>query len=207
MSQSKEQILAIAFKLFFKKGYKGVTMKDLVEASGLSKGAVYHYFSSKEDLYNHTMEQFLTQYLDSFELEYDQNLTLRENIKSLFGRFSPMTEQMNTSTEEAAEGLSNYLIFLQSLMRKPEFKSKLQKYNENFYLEFSKWIRIAQDKDEIKKSMDPWLLAVHLTALMKGLGVLYAFVDQSEPLADTFNKIMDQFFTNIESESDEKNDL
>ncbi len=198
MSKSKEQILAIAFRLFFQKGYKGVTMKDLVEASGLSKGAFYHYFSSKEELYNHTMEQFLTRYLESFELKYDEQSTLRENLKKLFGRFSPMSKQMNTSTEETSAGLSNYLIFLQSLMRKPEFKTKLQTYNENFYREFTEWIKKAQSKGEIKKNLDPKLLAVHLTALMKGLGVLYAFVDQSEPLLETFNKIIDQFFTTIE---------
>ena len=207
MSDSKEHILAIAFKLFFQKGYKEVTMKDLVEASGLSKGAFYHYFSSKEELYHHTMEQFLAHYMDNFQLEYDNNLTLKTNLKNLFDRFTPMTEQMNTSTKEAAEGLSNYLIFLQSLMRKEEFRKKMEEYNKNFYLEFSKWIAIAQNKGEIKKNLDPLTLAKHLTALMKGLGVLYAFVDQSEPLSESFSKIIDQFFIQIElknHESDSK---
>lgn len=201
MSGSKEHILAIAFKLFFQKGYKEVTMKDLVEASGLSKGAFYHYFSSKEELYHKTMEQFLSHYLDSFQLEYDNNLTLKSNLKELFNRFTPMTEQMNTSTEEAAEGLSNYLIFLQALMRKEAFRKKMQEYNKNFYMEFSKWIEIAQKKGEIKNDLNPLTLAKHLAALMKGLGVLYAFVDQSEPLSESFNKIIDQFFMHIELES------
>lgn len=198
MSNSKEHILAIAFKLFFQKGYKEVTMKDLVKASGLSKGAFYHYFSSKEELYQHTMEQFLSHYLDSFQLEYDHKVTLKSNLKALFNRFTPMTEQMNTSSEEAAEGMSNYLIFLQALMRKAEFRKKMEEYNKNFYLEFSKWIEIAQNKGEIKRDLEPLTLAKHLTALMKGLGVLYAFLDQSEPLSESFNKIIDQFFMQIE---------
>jgi len=46
MTTTKEHILFTALKLILKKGYGNVTMNELVEASGLSKGAFYHYFKT-----------------------------------------------------------------------------------------------------------------------------------------------------------------
>lgn len=191
-------ILSTAFKLFFQKGYKSVTMSDLVKETGMSKGAFYHYFNSKEDLYNHSMEMFIDHFLNSFSMEYDEKLTLRENLKKLYDQFSPISNQLNTSSQEAADALSNYLIFLQSLMRKEEWRHKMEAYNNNFNIEFSNWIIIAQDRGEIYTSLDAQLLARHITSLMKGIGVLHAFVDSSEPVQVTFGKMIDQFFDLLE---------
>ncbi len=198
VKDNRTHILATAFKLFFQKGYKSVTMSDLVKESGLSKGAFYHYFNSKEELYNHSMDMFMEHYLNNFSLEFNSDLSLKENLIALYDQFIPITDNMNTSSQEAAEGLSNYLILLQELMRKPDYRIKMAEYNQNFNAHFSEWIKIAQNRGEILDSLDPDLLARHLTSLMKGIGVLHAFVDQSEPVAVTFSKIINQFFELIE---------
>jgi hypothetical protein len=105
---------------------------------------------------------------------------------------------MNTASQEGAEALSNYLIFLQGLMRKPDYREKMVNYNQNFNIKFKEWIKTAQNRGEILDSLDAELLARHFTSLMKGIGVLHAFVDQSEPVAVTFKKIINQFFELIE---------
>ena len=48
---SKEQILEAAIKVFVKNGYAQTRMEDIAEHSGLSKGAIYHHFDSKKDLF------------------------------------------------------------------------------------------------------------------------------------------------------------
>lgn len=47
----KNQILNAAFEVFVKKGYSKTTMDDIVLASKLSKGALYHYYGSKKELF------------------------------------------------------------------------------------------------------------------------------------------------------------
>ena len=44
-------IMAAAATLFVEKNYAEVTMEQIAAASGVSKGAIYHHFSSKEELY------------------------------------------------------------------------------------------------------------------------------------------------------------
>ncbi|NHB67560.1 TetR/AcrR family transcriptional regulator [Perlabentimonas gracilis] len=51
MTKTKDFILFEAFRLFLEKGYDKVSMNELVRVSGLSKGAFYHYFPSKEELF------------------------------------------------------------------------------------------------------------------------------------------------------------
>ena len=46
-----EKILEAAQRLFLEKGYEHTTIQDIVdELGGLTKGAVYHHFKSKEDI-------------------------------------------------------------------------------------------------------------------------------------------------------------
>ena len=48
---SKEQILEAAMKVFVKNGFSETRMDDIAENSGLSKGAIYHHYKSKKDLF------------------------------------------------------------------------------------------------------------------------------------------------------------
>lgn len=45
-----EKILDVSYHLFAQKGYEKTTIQDIVDALGMSKGAIYHHFKSKEDI-------------------------------------------------------------------------------------------------------------------------------------------------------------
>lgn len=48
---TEERILDVAQRLFLEKGYENTTIQDIVsELGGLTKGAVYHHFKSKEEI-------------------------------------------------------------------------------------------------------------------------------------------------------------
>lgn len=50
-AERREQILAGARRCFSEQGYEGATVSRLEEATGLSRGAIFNYFSSKEDVF------------------------------------------------------------------------------------------------------------------------------------------------------------
>ena len=49
--ERENQILDAAFQVFVDKGYSQSTMDDIVKKSKMSKGAIYHYYNSKKDLF------------------------------------------------------------------------------------------------------------------------------------------------------------
>lgn len=54
----KNEILDIAQKVFYQKGYEGSSVQDILNAAQIAKGTFYHYFKSKEDLLNKLVEVF-----------------------------------------------------------------------------------------------------------------------------------------------------
>lgn len=59
--QTIQTILEAARSLFIEKNYADVTIADIVAKAEISKGALYHHFSSKEDLYLRMMHHFLAE--------------------------------------------------------------------------------------------------------------------------------------------------
>ncbi|WP_150246036.1 TetR/AcrR family transcriptional regulator [Nocardiopsis quinghaiensis] len=45
-----ERLLGAATRLFAERGYEGTSVQEVVAAAGVTKGAMYHYFGSKDDL-------------------------------------------------------------------------------------------------------------------------------------------------------------
>ena len=52
----RQYIIEAARKVFMEKGYKNVTMKDIVEACEISRGGLYMYFSSTKDIFSAVMQ-------------------------------------------------------------------------------------------------------------------------------------------------------
>ncbi|NBI89515.1 TetR/AcrR family transcriptional regulator [Lachnospiraceae bacterium] len=50
-AQKRKYIVETARGVFIQKGYKDVTMKDIVDACGISRGGLYLYFSSTEEIF------------------------------------------------------------------------------------------------------------------------------------------------------------
>jgi AcrR family transcriptional regulator len=45
-----QRLLATASRLFAERGFAGTSVQQIVEAAGVTKGGLYHYFASKDDL-------------------------------------------------------------------------------------------------------------------------------------------------------------
>jgi len=201
MSDNKDLILETAFRFFFEKGYKSVTMSELVKETGLSKGAFYHHFSSKEELYKEATEKYLISYFDKVPFVYKPELSLRENLKSIALDFSSLTEEFKQSIHHDDPGLSVYLLYIQTALNNREFKRKLEVYFLKILKILEGWFREAQARNEIKKNLDPNVLAKHISALMEGLYILDSFDMNKDSLADNFEKILNQLFDQIEIKS------
>ncbi|MCT6919695.1 MAG: TetR/AcrR family transcriptional regulator, partial [Bifidobacteriales bacterium] len=57
---TQERIVEAATELFTSQGYDKTSMQDIINATGgLSKGAVYHHFRSKEDLFDAVADRLM----------------------------------------------------------------------------------------------------------------------------------------------------
>jgi AcrR family transcriptional regulator len=56
----EEQLVAIATDLFANKGYDGTSLRDISEAAGITKAALYYWFPEKEGLFLRVVENRMT---------------------------------------------------------------------------------------------------------------------------------------------------
>lgn len=52
MADTKEKILITALRLFAKDGYEAVSVRDIAQEVGITKGAMYRHYENKRDLFN-----------------------------------------------------------------------------------------------------------------------------------------------------------
>ena len=61
---ARSTIMAAAVELFYRHGYQATTVQDIVDLAGYTKGALYYYFNSKEDLLLEIHDVFMSYGLD-----------------------------------------------------------------------------------------------------------------------------------------------
>jgi AcrR family transcriptional regulator len=70
--ERRREIIAAARALFETKEYEATTMKDVMDALGIAKGTIYHYFKSKEELLEAVVEQTVEEYVAAMQTILDE---------------------------------------------------------------------------------------------------------------------------------------
>lgn len=79
-------ILDVAFRLFMEKGYEHTSIQDIIDnLGGLSKGAIYHHFKSKEDILVAVTDRMTEESNQMLAVIRDRSdLNGREKLKTIF---------------------------------------------------------------------------------------------------------------------------
>jgi AcrR family transcriptional regulator len=76
-SNVRETIITKALALFSEKGYEGVSVSELTEASGITKPTLYYYFGSKEGVFE-VVSQF---YYNQLNTIITENIEYKPNVE------------------------------------------------------------------------------------------------------------------------------
>ncbi len=55
----RDQILAVSSKLFGQRGFANVSIRDICNQAGVTAPTIYHYFSSKDRLFQEVIQETL----------------------------------------------------------------------------------------------------------------------------------------------------
>jgi AcrR family transcriptional regulator len=156
MNDTKEHIIKTSCLLFLQKSYKEVTLQEIVKKTGLSKGAFYHYFTSKEDVFIESIQFFFGNLM---QRNYD--LYSKETFYQFYHDYM---EDVTVCTRkiynyfEIDDGEKDFQInyfglIFDALKLFPEYR---QQMIEEMNRELNIWIsiiRIAKQKGEITDSI------------------------------------------------------
>jgi len=95
-SATQAHILKKAEYLFAKRGYSGVSMREIAEACKMTKANLYYYFKDKESLYVQVLEQDMLALINALEHASQQGNTCHEKITHLTETFTNLVCEKNT---------------------------------------------------------------------------------------------------------------
>lgn len=103
-NETKRKVESAAERLFSQKGYELTTMQDIIELSGMSKGAIYHQYSSKQEILAALTKQAQLNVGAMFKsVNEDTSITAKEKILCIAKYFSNSETQKNLVNANWAE--------------------------------------------------------------------------------------------------------
>lgn len=169
MKETKDYILFESFKLFLANGYDKVSMNDLVKASGLSKGAFYHYFSSKEELFKEAISTFFFTGLESERFIPIPQLSLEKNLLNLVDFKADLFKQLLVFTGLKELETGYFTLIFQAIRIFPEFREKLTVEGSHEETMLNEIFDTAKTRDELRDELDTVNLTHHYANLLDGM--------------------------------------
>ncbi|MEU8342904.1 transcriptional regulator, TetR family [Actinomadura meyerae] len=82
-SAVERRILDAALRLFAERGFDGTSVQGIVEAAEVTKGALYHYFDSKDDLLYEIYHSLIARQLGDLGAVLSRGLPPREAVRAV----------------------------------------------------------------------------------------------------------------------------
>ena len=80
MVELRDEIVKKSFLQFLNRGYKATSLKDLEQATGLTKGAFYYYFKDKQEILEAGIERYFSVMREETDEDVERVASLREYI-------------------------------------------------------------------------------------------------------------------------------
>ncbi|SFL15319.1 transcriptional regulator, TetR family [Paenibacillus sp. 1_12] len=165
--QTLSQILSVTEQLIKEMGCQQTTLQMIMDRTGLSKGAIYHYVKSKDELFGKILESYMTAVNHQFHEAVKQSVDsdIRPAIQAIV---SSMAER----------GVSNSIfIYLLSQQHKPNIAAILKELRRSLMELTETWIMIGQEHGAIPAHVDVKVFASMFVTLSYGLRVSQMIAD------------------------------
>lgn len=81
--ETRQRILDAAYQVFVRSGFGGASVDEIIAEADVSKGALYHHFSGKAEIFQAILADHVRQCADQMAAVTDPGVSLRENIERI----------------------------------------------------------------------------------------------------------------------------
>jgi AcrR family transcriptional regulator len=160
--ETHSRILESAYQLFSQNGYDVTSVADICYSAGVSKGAFYHHFSSKQAIFMELMESWLEGLDAGFQIAQHETESIPQAILQ-------MATMAGNVAQSAEVNLSIILEFWNQASRDPAiWKAAIAPYRryQDF---FTALIQEGIDQGSFREEIDPLAASRALVSLAMGL--------------------------------------
>jgi AcrR family transcriptional regulator len=174
---TRQHILRTAERLFATGGYDATGVAEICRAAGASKGAFYHHFSSKHDLFLELLDSWLAALDAGFASAVQQTA----DVPTALERMAELVAQ-GIRRPEVRLGL--FVEFWAHAQRDPLIWERAAEPYERYLTYFERLIGQGIERGDFRQT-SPRLSAVLLTSTALGMLMQAQFAPQAEEWGDT----------------------
>jgi TetR/AcrR family transcriptional repressor of nem operon len=159
--ETRRRIIQAAERVFTRRGYGETVVDDILAAAGISRGAFYHHFSGKEELFKALLEEHLNEGLRAFGA-----LGPASSLREVIERFvSFLIDDMKAHLD--SEGLP--FEFLAQATREDWARGPLSDFHRRTHALVVRLLRYGQEAGAVRSDLDVEAAAWLLLAVSEGL--------------------------------------
>jgi AcrR family transcriptional regulator len=185
--QTRQKIVDTALQLFGKKGYEAVTVDDICDEAGVSKGAFYHHFPSKDQI---LLEKFMS--IDSFYRQLEKDIAMEKSCVDKLRRVS--VEAMG---EISDFGIDILTVAYASQLRTDKKTSELASNNRHIYKLIGSLLKEGQERGEFRKDIDIKKRTRTIVSSYRGLVVEWCLKNGGFDLVEAGRDLADNLLEGI----------
>lgn len=162
---TKDKILQSALRLFLLHGYEAVSIADIVKQAAVSKGALYNYFPSKENLFLQTMQQLFSEFGKSMQADFGQ-----QAFDSFHAFYLAFADHYDQVLNDRQPNLSDQLILMTNAARAfPRLKQVVSEQEAVFVAFWRNNIQRAMASGELRTGLPATELSHVYLNLVRGV--------------------------------------
>lgn len=162
--QTTALLLDSTKELIQEKGCHSIKMKDIMDKSGMSKGAIFHYVKSKDDIFAWVLQERLEETHERFMDE------VTHGNRTFAGPMQKLSESFR-ALEDPKDVTNKVLMYLLGKEDQPNVAEVLKQYYERSVYLSKQWIMIGQQHGVIPESVNTDSTAEMFVLLSLGMRV------------------------------------
>jgi len=193
----KDKIIVAALRLFLLHGYKYVSIIDIANEVGMTKGGIYHYFGSKDDLLHATVQFLFDRYKKKLMNLFSEEQKIRDTLHSIIVEVALdqyVKTMLGIKEEEEELGLINGQNFILEVMQHfPHIHKRIDEDHLEICGVIEKNLRRAVQQGEIREDLDLNALAIIIWTMLQGQRSTRAFSkdrNARKQIMETFCKLL-----------------
>lgn len=163
----KEETVAKVMKLFWRKGYNGTSVQDLVDATGLNRSSLYNTFGGKFELFQEALNRYKHSQKSYLECFLKGNTSPKAAIQSFFEATS---KEITSKDQNDGCMISNCITEMGNVDN--HVRSFLIENKNEMVETFELLIKQAQEAEEIDSTKNAKVLALFLYSNLLGIRTL-----------------------------------
>jgi AcrR family transcriptional regulator len=182
----RNAILKAARKLFFERGFKTVTVESIARKAELSKGSIYLYFNSKEEIYT----QILLNDIDKFHEHFTDLLQNSPTASEALIRFTSIYVDLFLNDRELFRILMTFMLHTSDMNLPEELNSRIIKSTNKNVIIIEDIFKYGIDRGEFPPTINLRLNRNAIWGLLNGIISLYLFTGTESKRAEAIQSTL-----------------